>query len=517
MTGLGPAGAPPPPPPVPPPPPSGFDRPRRLHPLSPVVRGARPLGAALVALLGSAIAAGSEVAASAGVLLVALALSAVVVVMRHLAFTWWIEGGRVHVREGVLARRHRTLPLARVQNVDLHEPVVARILGLAAVRIESAGGAGTDVVLEFVDRREAGRIHARIRPGPGGAPGRAGPARADRPDRDTLTTASLRDLLLAGATSNRAGLLAVAVAGLLGVADDLGLPLESRLLRVFRTLTGQDTVVLVALAVGLVAVTLVVGWLLSVAVTVLTFHGFTLRRHADELRREHGLLARYRATIPVGRIQALRVEEPWLRRLLGYVSLHVDTAGSPGQRGATGRPGAGRGVVSPLLAADEVAGIAVRVWPDLALGEVSLQRVHPLARRRGFVRLAVPAIVVGLGLMLLDPAWIGLLPVLLLLAWWWAGLRYRALAWAVADGHVLARAGVLTRRTWVVPVSRVQTVALRASPFQRRLGLATLSIDTAGESTGRVGVTDLGVDTARELLEELGRRSAATARLDAGL
>lgn len=517
MTGVDPAGAPPPPP-VPPPPPSGFDRPRRLHPLSPVARGARPLGAAVVALLGSAIATGSEVVMSAGVLVVAVVLSAGALALRHLAFTWWIEGGRVHVREGVLARRHRTLPLARVQNVDLHEPVVARILGLAAVRIESAGGAGTDVVLEFVDREEAGRIHARIRPGPGDSAGTTGPAaRADRPGGDTLTTASLRDLLVAGATSNRAGLLAVAVAGLLGVADDLGLPLESRLLRVFRTLTGQDTLVLVALVVGVVVATLVIGWLLSVAVTVLTFHGFTLRRHDDELRREHGLFARYRATIPVGRIQALRVEEPWLRRLLGYASLHADTAGSPGQRGATGRPGAGRGILSPLLGAHEVAGIAGTVWPRLALDRVSLHRVHPLARRRGFVRLAVPATAGSLGLALVDPAWIGSLPVLLLLAWWWAGLRYRALAWAVDDGHVLARAGVLTRRTWVVPVSRVQTVTLRASPFQRRLGLATISIDTAGESTGRVGVRDLGVDTARELLEELGRRSAATARLDAGL
>lgn len=485
----------------------------------------RPLGAGLLAVLGSALAAGGALPVSLPALLTVLLVSVGVVVARHLAFTWWIDGERVHVRQGLVARRHRTLPLDRVQNVDLHEPVLARVAGLVAVRVESAGGAGTDIALEFVDRDEAGAIRSRLRDGrravtdeprTGASPAQAGaPARG--PADVALTASSLRDLLIAGATSNRVGLLAVAAGGVVGFAEDLGLPLESRLARVVEALTGQDLLVLVALAVATLVAVVVVGWLLSVAVTVLTFHGFTLVRSGDELRREHGLLARYRATIPVGRIQAVRVEQSWLRRLLGLASLHADTAGSPGARGSTGRPGAGRGVLSPLLGAGAVGGLTGRVWPDLALDEVELRDVHPLARRRGFVRLAVPATILSGLLTLWSPPWVLLWPLLLAWAWWVATLRYRALGWALTDGHVLARAGVATRRTWVVPVARIQTLALRASPFQRRLGLASLSIDTAGESTGRVRVIDLDAGVAADLLERLGRRSAATARLDAGL
>lgn len=487
----------------------------------------RPVGAGLLAVLGSALAAGGALPVSLPALLTVLLVTLGVVVAQHLAFTWWIDGERVHVRQGLIARRHRTLPLDRVQNVDLHEPVLARVVGLVAVRVESAGGAGTDIALEFVDRAEAEAIRSRLRGGrrettdrsrTGGLPEEAGPDVAARePDGEVLTASSLRDLLTAGATSNRVGLLAVAVGGLVGFAEDLGLPLESRLLRVVEALTGQDVLMLVALAVGTLVAVVVVGWLLSVAATVLTFHGFTLVRSGDELRREHGLLARYRATIPVGRIQAVRVEQSWLRRLLGLASLHADTAGSPGGRGSTGRPGAGRGVLSPLLDAEAVGGVTRQVWPDLALDEVELRSVHPLARRRGFVRLAVPVTVLSGLLILWSPPWGLVWPLLLAWAWWVATLRYRALGWALTDGHVLARAGVATRRTWVVPVARIQTLALRASPFQRRLGLATLSVDTAGESTGRVRVIDLDARIAADLLERLGRRSAATARLDAGL
>jgi putative membrane protein len=88
-------------------------------------------------------------------------------------------------------------------------------------------------------------------------------------------------------------------------------------------------------------------------------------------------------------------------------------------------------------------------------------------------------------------------------------VRYRALGYALAGPFLVARAGIWPRRLWVVPLLKIQSVAVERSPFQRWLGLATLAVDTAG--TGplrRAAVVDLAVEDARPLLETLSRAAA---------
>jgi putative membrane protein len=79
-----------------------------------------------------------------------------------------------------------------------------------------------------------------------------------------------------------------------------------------------------------------------------------------------------------------------------------------------------------------------------------------------------------------------------------AGLAaYRNLGHAASAGFLYARAGVAIREIAVVPVAKAQSGSVRSSPFQRRVGLATLHVDIAGggsapqvhdESEGRAEV-----------------------------
>jgi putative membrane protein len=101
--------------------------------------------------------------------------------------------------------------------------------------------------------------------------------------------------------------------------------------------------------------------------------------------------------------------------------------------------------------------------------------------------------------------WIALL---LPLPWIAGRLQYRSRGWALAPGYAVARSGVLRRVTWIVPDAKLQTLHLSASPFQRRMGLSTLVLDTA--AGGRAAaVIDLGEETARALLEQIAERMAA--------
>jgi putative membrane protein len=61
---------------------------------------------------------------------------------------------------------------------------------------------------------------------------------------------------------------------------------------------------------------------------------------------------------------------------------------------------------------------------------------------------------------------------------WVAPIGWRYLAVGVGEHLVVARSGVLTRRTHVVPHARVQSLQLRQRPWQRLLGLADLRVDS---------------------------------------
>lgn len=130
------------------------------------------------------------------------------------------------------------------------------------------------------------------------------------------------------------------------------------------------------------------------------------------------------------------------------------------------------------------------------------------ASRMGF---AVPAAVAGfvvfrvLGL----PAIAGLLGGAVLLGGLglWLGLRqFRHVAWRLDDEGLAIRRGRLYQRETRVPATRVQHLDLKRGPWQRRRGLATLVVHTAGTRHSAVTVPHLDEHDAEHLRDVLGRQ-----------
>lgn len=516
--------------------------PRRLHGFT-VVSGALRLARQFIlpSLIGGA-SAGDDLATTLqwGVLILSIP-SIVLAFLRWLAFRFRLDGDELIIDSGVLSRQRRVIPLARIQNVDLRQTAIERLAGVAELRMETASGGGDaeaslavlslqearDLQADLMRRRaevRAGRTAAAAATGPdelvaphADSPSAAGPETGPQggadPDvlspRRRLLTLSIGDLAIAGATSNEAGLIAAGLATGIQLVDDLG-----ALDRVAGWVEGivagsAGGAVGAALVVMVLALLLVVlGWVLSVGASVVRFYGFALSRQGDDIRREFGLLSRHHSTVPLERVQAVRIEETLLRRPFGLVALKVETAGA--------RPGQGPGgeeseAFVPIARRAEVPALLREVFPEARFEGVSLNAVSPITMRRTFLRLAVPIVLASLtGALLLDTRVAGLLA-LLIPAALYARAEFRARAWARPGGFTLVRSGVLTRVTWVVPEEKVQTLHLSETPFQRRLGLRTLLVDTA--AGGRVaGVVDLTRSTAEDLFTTLARDVEAARR-----
>ncbi len=498
---------------------------RRLHGFT-VVSRALQLARQLVlpALLGGASVGDGVVGTLQWIALILTIPSLLLAAAGWLMFRYRLEGDELIIDSGVLSRRRRVIPLARIQNIDLEQSAVERLAGVATLQLETASGGGDteaslavlaiaearDLQTELMRRRGDARASRAEGSETGAAASADGPTAAGEPTVRRLLRLSTADLAIAGATSNEAGLIAAGLATGLQVISDVGgaLLVERWLDEAF----GQGAalgvagalVVGAALALGFV----LTGWVVSVFVSIIRYHGFTLTRVGDDIRRDFGLLSRHHSTLPVERVQAVRIEESIFRRPFGLVALKIETAGAGPQRRGP-RAGESEAFV-PIARKRQVGPLLREVFPDAHFENVEMHSVSPLATRRTFMRLAVPVLVATvLCTVLLGPRWLALLG-LLMPALLYARADYRARAWGRTAGYTIIRGGVLTRVSWVVPDEKIQTLHLRNTPFQRRLHLQTLLVDTA--AGGRVAsVRDLDEAAAQDLLHGL-TRAADTAR-----
>lgn len=403
---------------------------------------------------------------------------------RYRRFAYEVVDDALVIDSGVFARRSREVPLARVQNVDVKRNAVQRLLGVAAVGFETAGGSETEASLQYVSETEADRLRDVVRE-TREAPGADGPT----PETE-LFALSRSELLLVGALSfdrRVPGFVAFIASGSVPVALGTGmLPTEAAGIAV------------------LVAVVAVAAWVVGAAATIANYHGFRLTRTDSELRYERGLIRRYAGSVPLEKVQTLTVADDPAKRALGYATLVVETAGYAGGEG--GEHGSMAAI--PLADRDRVWSLARDLEP---VGDVDLHRPPSRVRRRYGVRyllaagLVAAVVVAVLQVTALSaPRWLPWLAVGLLAIPPAAHLKWRHRGYQLRPDHVVTRNGFWRRRTKVVPYYRVQTVIDRRSLFQRRWNLGTVVVDTAGSLSllrEHAAAVDVDVAVAEDLRE----------------
>jgi putative membrane protein len=274
----------------------------RLHPLSPLIRAGGLVSGLFGILVLSVVTADSykdylyQVVVAAGLVVTGF--------VRWLVTRWKLDGTTLRIETGLLRRDSRQLPMTRIQAVDVVRPLLARMLGLAALRIRLAGAGHGGSRLAYLTVGEAARLRATLLAGQHGLD----PATPEAAERPVLTVPTGR---VVGATLLRAAPRFLALAVVAGVAATVT-P------RTF--LAAESTLGVIAL--GLVTRT----WR-----QVTARYGFTVATSPDGIRIRRGLLSTVAETIPFRRVQAVRLIQPLLWRPFGWCKLVVHVAGVAGR------------------------------------------------------------------------------------------------------------------------------------------------------------------------------------------
>lgn len=488
----------------------------RLHPLTLVI-GLTKYGRALIPA-GALVLFGNR---WAGIpILFFTLLGLVATLIKYFSFRYRIENGELITQEGLLEKRQRNIPLERIQEISIEQGLLHRLLGVVDAKVETGSGSGAEANLSVLSRTEAEKLRQMVlsrgpRKVSAGEAASAEESFAAAPESVLIRRLSVKDLVVSGLTSNHL-LSAMVLAGAVwNFADDL-LP-NSIYEKTAKLIVGEARHLAaqsVASAIGVFVLGLlgiaIIGIIFSVIGSVVLFFGFTFSRRGDDLQRRYGLLTKRSSSLPRRRIQVLEIEEKALRRLFGWATLRADTSGRQREDKDDNQ---GRDVLLPIVAAHEVDELLPSVFPDFAEDKSEWRRASNKTVKRETTEAAILCSMLTIALFVWRGSWVAILPLVLVPLFYAAqALSYRHLGYALGEAYFRTRRGWLGRSTHIVPINKIQAVEVHQTPFDRWWGVATLTVDTAGQAFtgGGPQISNLPLSEAREVAAVLSQRAAGT-------
>lgn len=466
----------------------------RLHPLSPLLRGGVQLAAVVTFLISQQFDSlfGANSTLPEGQNLEWAALGVVGFLAVTLAVSWlsWrvsrfrIGTDTLELRTGLLFRQHRQVRYSRVQAVDVNRPLLARLTGLAEVKVQAAGSHDSDARLAYLSVARAREVRDELMVLAGRGDEASGSVGAGAADTSTASDA------LEGSDGS---LGADGIARVAGRAEAIVRVPNIRLVQA-ALYSGSTIVILIGLPVlvfgllfGLPGVVPTVGpILLGVGGNHIRRHvgrfNFELVRGRDGIRVRRGLTDLRTSSVPVHRIQAIAVRQPAFWRFTDWWTVEVNIAGI----GST--------------ASDDNESVVLSVGTR----EEALWVVRVL--RPG---ADLEAVVVGMvggdegqGYVVAPER-----------AKWLSPLVRRRHGYAVTPDALLVRGGRVRRFVNIVPHARIQSLTLHQGPVERRLRLARLHLlSTPGSVDPWVREIDEGAATTL-LNEQVVRSGHARTRV----
>ena len=526
------------------------DQDKRLHPISLVFSLISLIKSNVIpTILGVLGAANGNLfyLVLAGIFLIpSIAIS----ITRYFTVRYRISKGELVVNEGLFFRRTRTVPVERIQNIDLVQGVLHRIFKVAEVRVETASGTKPEAVLSVLSLTQVELLRRNVfqqktvetksidQKGETSSYGLTN-ASGDGFDSNTQTVGG--ENLFAASADKRvekeeSTILKVPLAWLVkaGFASDRGLLMVSVMLGLYyqfdrrqefdfdfshfsKFLPNVDNPFVTAalVIVGLIVALLLLR-VLGVGWYILRFFGYQLRLSGDDFKISCGLFTKVSATVPRKRIQFISVHSNLVSRMLGLSSIRIETAGGASSGNENATTTVSRRWFIPVIATDDVAEMIGQLRPDLHWQPdtydwkpLSLKAGRRMARIAVFVSLLLAPI----GYFFLGVWGCGVTLIALPLLVTYAIKKSQAIRFARTAFGVVYRSGILTRKVSLTFFEKIQAAQVVQSPFDRRWEMATLSVDTAaaGPADHAIEIKYLDAEFARREYQQILELASADA------
>ncbi len=466
----------------------------RLHPVSAIISSVKALKSMILPVAIIIISNGFnfsfnfrseyffETVLLFGVWGVAAVLALVGGIVKWRTFVYWFEDGELRVKYGLFVKKKRYIPFERIQSLNYHEGIFHRIFGLVKVQVETAGNKGgkPEAELTAIRKNAADVIEQEMRRAKTQVAKHLDEEQSPEQQVGEITTPaiyhmSMRDLLVLATTSGGIGVVLSGLAAIVSQFSDI-IPYDE----VFHELADFAKVGAFLVAV-MVMFVLIVAWLVSVVITLVNYYDYTVRIEDEKLMITKGLLEKKRITLPLNRIQAIRIVENPLRQVFGFATVVVESAGGNGENGRDKKI-----ALFPLIKKQDCLQTLVQLFPEMNWQPEftrAPKRARPFFYRIDFFWL-VP--IIGACSYYFYPY--GLLSLLLIPLSILLGVWQHRTAGYMIDGKQLAmQYRIFSRITLFMEKKRIQSMESSQTYFQKRKQVMSIKATVMSGMSGMTG------------------------------
>lgn len=459
-----------------------MSRPKRLHPVAIIFNMAKDVKELLFPFVIALIIPGKSIGLAgyiqwmiAGVVCIFFITLAV---LKWIRFTYKVEHGELKIESGIFFRKNRYIRFERIHSIDVSEGIIQRLFGLVKVSIETAGGTQAEAVLSAIRKEEAVRLNEQLLEAKRNKTVVELEFREEQSPNKMTTLVykqTFLELFLMSATSGAVGVILSGMAAFASQFDEM-IPFE----RVF----GSSKVMLelgIYVLIGLACIGIILVYIVAIIMMMLKYADFTVEKIGDELVISRGLFEKRQLTIPLKKVQGIRIVESIIRQPLGFATVYLEYAG-----GSLAEKESLKVMLFPLIKKKKLQENLERFIPNY-LSDLSLNHLPSRAYSRYvFRKWLYYAPVIVACIYFLSP-WGYTTLLLLPIGCGWAYLQYREVGWNITGSQLTIRSRFVSKQTLLVHKNKIQSIKSSTSWIQNRKQLTTISALVKSGVTFREG------------------------------
>jgi putative membrane protein len=443
-----------------------MSEPKRLHPISAVYHFLKQLKEMIIPILVFFFLGGKGSTGELFSLFISIGAVLFMLIggiISWLRFTYRIEGDELRIEYGIFIRKKRYIPFERIQSIDFSEGILHRPLGLVEVTVETAGSGGmgmndAEAVLTAITKSEAEAIKEFLT----SVRNSEKMESKEEMDEEMIYQISPKELFLLAATSGGVGVVISAVIAFLSQLEEI-IPYE-KIFSGFEHLI-KNGILYIAI---LVFLGFLIAWIIAVIGMMIKYADFTVKKVNDEIVISRGLLEKRQITIPLHRIQAIKISENLIRQPLKIATVIIESAG-----GSSLNEERASVILLPIIKKEKIAGMLQPFFSDYDLltdFKTAPKRALKRYLMRGWL-LTVPFVI--LPIIFIRP--FGYFSLLLIPAVsFWSFLKYKDAGWSVVNNQLSLRYRGISKNTVFMKKNKIQSLSVKESYFQRKKQLTTL-------------------------------------------
>lgn len=407
-------------------------------------------------------------------------ISSVATLIKYFTTYYYVKDGSLILNSGWISKSRVNIPLNKIQAINFEQNVLHRILGVTKVYADTAGSDKREFELSALTIEDAEALRSYVLDV---KKVNNEVVETSEYENEQITTEKessrvifkldIPSIIKVGLTENhlRSGwLIIVAVFWIYSQIEEVGIKVEDEIDIESWWQTIINSTILLVLVFAIISV------VISLARTVVKYFDLTFLRVHEGFKVVKGLFNRTEVAAKDSKVQYMSWSQNKLQKLLGYNTLSIHQAGSLSGFDKTG-------IVIPGCQAEHIDYVRECIIPDVKIENILMSGVD---KRYLMRRVTILGILTALAMafsIIQENYYIAIVAIfifiLLVVNRYYS---FRKLAYGLDGQNLIIDGGTWGAKKTILPIFKVQSINMVASPYMYKNKLATLRIYTAAGS-----------------------------------